>query len=96
MRGDHSSSKFDYIQAVEAQPFQVVVHGNNFDKAFKLFRSMVQKERTLSLYKEKQGFEKPSDKKRRKRKESGRRAFETSRRASMPPVQRKRREDADQ
>jgi small subunit ribosomal protein S21 len=62
----------DAIQAVE---LEVRVQGN-FDRAFKAFRSLVQKERILSLYKEKQSFEKPSDKKRRKRSENSRKLYE--------------------
>lgn len=50
-------------------PLEVKVYGNNFDKAFKAFRAIVQKERILSLYKEKQTYEKPSVKRRRKRNE---------------------------
>ena len=58
--------------AIQFKPLEVKIFGNNFDRAFKAFRSLVQKERILSVYKEKQSFEKPSDKKRRKRKESKR------------------------
>ena len=50
-------------------PLEVQVYGNNFDRAFKTFRAMVQKDRILSLYKQKQSHEKPSVKKRRKRNE---------------------------
>jgi len=50
-------------------PLEVKVYGYNFDKAFKAFRAIVQKERILSLYKQKQTFEKPSIKRRRKRNE---------------------------
>jgi ribosomal protein S21 len=54
---------------IQAQPLEVKVYGNNFDKALRAFRNLVQKERILSTYKEKQAFEKPSDKKRRKKNE---------------------------
>lgn len=70
-----NSSKFDHIQPVIGQPLEVKVY-NNFDKALKSFRALVQKERILSLYKEKQSFEKPSDKKRRKRNEMKRKLLE--------------------
>jgi small subunit ribosomal protein S21 len=50
---------------------------DNFDKAFKIFRSIVQKERIVSTFKEKQSYEKPSVKKRRKRAESQRKLRET-------------------
>lgn len=54
---------------IQAKPLEVKV-GDNFDKAFKIFRSIVQKERVISTFKEKQSFEKPSVKRRRKRAES--------------------------
>lgn len=63
-------------EAIQAQPLEVRVYGNNFDKALKAFRNLIQRERVLSSYKEKQAYEKPSDKKRRKRNESKRKLFE--------------------
>ncbi len=72
-----SYKEFDYIQPIQAKPLEVKVY-DNFDKAFKAFRALVQKERILSLYKEKQRYEKPSDKKRRKKNEMRRKAFELS------------------
>lgn len=63
-------------EAVLAQPLEVKVYGNNFDKAMRAFRALVQKERILSLYKEKQSYEKPSDKRRRKRNEMKRKLLE--------------------
>ncbi len=60
---------------VQARPLEVKVY-NNFDKALKAFRALVQKERTVSVYKEKQRYEKPSDKKRRKRNERKRKLLE--------------------
>jgi len=61
--------------ALVATPLEVKVNGN-FDRAFKIFRALVQKERILSAFKEKQEFEKPSDKKRRKSNEARRKSFE--------------------
>lgn len=72
---NNSYSKYDHIQPVQAQHLEVKVY-NNFDKALKAFRSIVQKERVLSLYKERQSYEKPSDKKRRKRNEMKRKLLE--------------------
>jgi small subunit ribosomal protein S21 len=69
-------SNQDQHTAVQAEPLQVIVQGDNFDKALKIFRSIVQKERVLSDYKEHQAYEKPSVKKRRKRAEARRKAFE--------------------
>ena len=70
------NDKFAYIEPVQAQPLEVKVFGNNFDKALRTFRALVQKERILSIYKENQSYEKPSDKKRRKRNEMKRKRFE--------------------
>lgn len=57
-------------------PLEVKVYGNNFDRAFKAFRAIVQKERILSLYKQKQSYEKPSVKKKRKRNEMAQKRLE--------------------
>ena len=73
---DLVNDKFAHIEAVQAQPLEVKVYGNNFDKALRAFRALVQKERVLSAYKEKQSYEKPSDKRRRKRNESVRKNLE--------------------
>lgn len=72
-----NSSEFDHIQPVEAKPLEVKVY-NNFDKAMKAFRALVQRERILSNYKEKQYYEKPSDRKRRKKNEAKRKMMEAS------------------
>jgi small subunit ribosomal protein S21 len=70
------SGKFSHIQPVQAKPLEVIVYGNNLEKAIRLFRTKVQKERIIALYKEKQSYEKPSDKKRRKRGEMKRKLLE--------------------
>lgn len=70
------SGNFAHIEPVQAQHLEVVVYGNNFDKALRFFRAKVQKERILSLYKEKQNYEKPSVKRRRKRNEMKRKLLE--------------------
>lgn len=58
----------DYLN--EFRPLEVRVSGYYFDRAFKTFRSLVQKDGILSEYKQRQAFEKPSVKRRRKRAES--------------------------
>jgi ribosomal protein S21 len=63
-------------EPIQAQPLEVKVYHNNFDKALRAFRALVQKERILSNYKEKQSYEKPSDKNRRKRNEMRRKRLE--------------------
>jgi len=61
---------FSYFSPVEIKVY------NNFEKAFKAFRTLVQSEKILSTYKEKQSYEKPSAKRRRKHNESIRRTLE--------------------
>jgi ribosomal protein S21 len=56
-------------------PIEVKVY-NNFDKAFKMFRTLVQSEKILSIFKQKQAYEKPSEKKRRKSNEAQRRLID--------------------
>jgi small subunit ribosomal protein S21 len=70
------SDKFAHIQPVQLKPLEVKVYNNNFDKALKAFRAIVQKDRVLSIYKEKQSYEMPSQKRRRKRNEMKRKLFE--------------------
>lgn len=70
--GDSSAQNFSEMETVEAKPLEVVVYNNAFDRALRAFRALVQKERILSLYKEKQTYEKRSDKQRRKRNEAKR------------------------
>lgn len=72
---DHSNA-FSHIQPVQAKALEVTVYNNAFDKALRAFRALVQKERILSAYKERQSYEKPSDKKRRKRNEMKRKRLE--------------------
>jgi small subunit ribosomal protein S21 len=67
--------KFAHIQPIQAKHLEVKVY-DNFDRALRAFRTLVQKERILSTYKEKQSYEKPSDKKRRKRAEMKRKMLE--------------------
>ena len=62
-------------EAVQAIPLEVKVYGN-FDKALRAFRALVQKERVLSTYKEKRAYEKPSQRRRRKKNEAKRKLLE--------------------
>lgn len=73
---DELAEKVGPGPAFEGKPLEVIVYGNNFDRALRAFRALVQKERILSLYKEKSTYEKPSDKKRRKRSEAKRKNIE--------------------
>jgi ribosomal protein S21 len=73
---DHSrGGDYSYIESVQAKPLEVKVY-DSFEKAMKHFRALVQKERVLSTFKEKQRYEKKSDKKRRKRAENQRKRLE--------------------
>jgi len=65
-------------EAVQAKPLEVKVYGN-FEKAVRAFKALVQKEKILSQYKDAQVYEKPSDKKRRKKNEARRKRFELAR-----------------
>ncbi|HVI41869.1 MAG TPA: 30S ribosomal protein S21 [Anaerovoracaceae bacterium] len=55
---------------VVIKPLEVQVVNNNFEEAFRRFKALVQKEKVISLYKERQAFEKPSVRKRRKSREA--------------------------
>lgn len=73
------AQKVEHSEAIQAKPLEVKVYGSTysaFEKASRAFRAMVQKSRILSDFKESQRYEKPSDKKRRKRNESKRKEFE--------------------
>lgn len=61
---------FSYFQPIQVEVF------NNFEKAAKIFKTLVQSEGVLAKYKEKQSYEKPSEKRRRKHNESVRRVIE--------------------
>ncbi len=71
------NSKYAHIEPVQLKPLEVVVYNNGFDRALKAFRALVQKEKILSVYKERKSYTKPSDKKRQKRKDMKRKALET-------------------
>jgi ribosomal protein S21 len=57
------------------KPLQIEVYGN-FDRAMKAFRSLVQADGVLATFKEKQAYEKPSMRKRRKHDETMQRLYE--------------------
>jgi ribosomal protein S21 len=71
-----NNNKIGPGEAIQAKPLEVMVHGNNFDKALRTFRALVQKERIISTFKDRQSFEKRSDKRRRKINESKRKQLE--------------------
>ena len=57
---------------IECRPLEVEVNGN-FEEAVRKFKSLFQKEKVVGKYKEKQAYEKPSEKKRRKSREAAER-----------------------
>jgi small subunit ribosomal protein S21 len=66
---------------VVCRPLEVKVE-NNFDRAMKAFRAIVQKEKVLSDYKESERYEKPSDRRRRKVQDAKRKRFEQEAKAA--------------
>lgn len=76
LKGGESISPDLQHEPIQSVPLEVKVHNNSFDKALRAFRALVQKERILSAYKDKQAYEKPSDKRRRKRNEMKRKRLE--------------------
>ena len=74
------TEKVDHFKgsdAVEAKPIQVVVFNpSQPDRAFEAFKAIVQKERVIADYKKSLRYEKPGDKKRRKRNEAKRKLLE--------------------
>jgi ribosomal protein S21 len=78
-------------EAVVSQALEVDVTAfYSPERAYKLFKQMVQKERIVSEYKEHCAYEKPSDKKRRLRKEAARKRFELERKESRDQEYRKK------
>jgi ribosomal protein S21 len=75
---------------IQAQHLEVKVF-ENFDRALRAFRALVQKERILSIYKDKQSYEKPSDKRRRKKNEMRRKSLEVEFKNDEPLDGRKKR-----
>ena len=65
----------DSVDSVEFSPLQVKVY-NNFEKAIRAFKTLVQKEKILNHLKERSAYEKPSDKRRRKIAEYKKKQFE--------------------
>lgn len=64
-----STAPPDYEEYSEGfTPLEVKIT-SSFEEGLRRFKSLVQRDKILSLYKDKQHFEKPSDKRRRKRKE---------------------------
>jgi len=56
-------------EPAKVEPLQIIV-GSSFEHALREFKGLVQHERIIGIYKERQSYEKPSEKKRRKRREA--------------------------
>lgn len=70
----------------KVRPIEVVVDGSSredFEFAFRKFKALFQKERVVGQVKEKMHYEKPSEKKRRKRREARDRRLMTAMRERM-------------
>lgn len=74
--------KEDKSEVVEAEPLQIFVNGS-FEGAVQKFKSLFQKEKVIAKYKEKQAYEKPSEKKRRKQREAEERRLVTAKREEL-------------
>lgn len=60
---------------LEVKHLEVPVVSGNFEDAFRKFKITVQDDGIITLFKTKQAYEKPSEKKRRKRREAQERQF---------------------
>ena len=58
-----------YEDYANFSPLQIEIKGFTYEEGLRRFRTMVQKSKILTLYKEKQTFEKPSAKRRRIKRE---------------------------
>lgn len=67
------NNKIAEIDELGFRPLEVVVRGDNVDDAIRRFRQLVQADGMLLRLREREGFEKPSDKARRKGREAVRR-----------------------
>ena len=63
------NNKKDHNELV-FRPLEVQVINDNFEDAFRRFKTLVQNEGVVAAYKDRQHYEKPSEKKRRKRREA--------------------------
>lgn len=100
MKGYYKKNNFKKHEP-KLSPLEVKVDGSHredFEEAFKRFKSLFQKEKIMGQLKERSSYEKPSEKKRRKRREAaGRRMMEEARKkmiASGEWAKRQKRKEA--
>lgn len=68
-------TKVSFCDSVVIKPLEVEVYNNNFEDAFRRFKSAVQAEGIVAKVKERGSYEKPSVRRRRKKKEAAERKF---------------------
>jgi small subunit ribosomal protein S21 len=78
----HQDVSGDNKEAVKLKFLEVKVIGD-FDESVRRFKTYFQRERIVGQLKEREAFEKPSDKKRRKQREARQRALMLDARAKM-------------
>jgi len=76
-------SGFRPVDLSTFEPLQVKIDKGRAEDGIRLFKSIVQKDKVLALYKEKQHFEKPSVKKRRKQREAAEKRYSLEVKAEM-------------
>ena len=91
----YTVNKLDDSYLNDFQPLEVVV-GDDIMDAIKRFRGLVTKERVMSSIKEHYAYEKPSDKKRRKMRESLQRVKKAAYMAKIESRHPKKSTDEDQ
>ncbi len=68
-----NSNYFSHLTQAEISPLEVKVENDNFEEAYRRFKKLFQNEKIISKLKEKEHYEKPSERKRRKRREASER-----------------------
>lgn len=83
-------------ELLDLKPLEVDCKTMPFDVAFRRFKTMVQKEKVLSTYKQRSAYEKPSEKRRRKRQEMMSKLFEQTDKAKKPKDKKMKKDEEDQ
>lgn len=68
-KSNRDDKPYDKHEPVTCDPLQIIV-GHSFEDSVRKFKSIFQKEKIVARLKEKQAYEKPSEKKRRKSREA--------------------------
>ncbi len=81
-----NSNSFAGLTQAQFTPLEIRVEGpgrDHFEDAFRKFKALVQRERIVGQVKERMSYEKPSEKKRRKRREAHERRLLTAMRERL-------------